>query len=111
MVVPLKKVEGEVQPIHHEVDSLGRTWPGPAGSKTVVVVFVVMSTSEFGGPLSTPCAAPASESTDCLRVGCVDEEVDGARWVGLYTRMYKLKLTENEHVTFSSFQASPSVRH
>jgi hypothetical protein len=58
---------------------IGRTCPRPAGSKTVVVVFVVMSASEFDGPFSTPCAVPASESTsDWLRVGCVDEEVDGA---------------------------------
>jgi hypothetical protein len=57
----------------------GRTCPSrPAGTGTVV--FVVMSASEFDGPFSTPCAVPASESTsDWLKVGCVDEEVDGAK--------------------------------
>ena len=45
----------------------------------VVVVFVVLSASEFDAPLLTSRAAPASESSDCLEVGCVDEDDDGAK--------------------------------
>ena len=45
----------------------------------VVVVFVVLSASEFDGPLLTSRAAPASESTDCLEVGCVEKDDDGAK--------------------------------
>ena len=44
----------------------------------IVVAFVVLSASGFDGPLSTPWAALASESTDCFRVDSV-EEVDGAK--------------------------------
>ena len=45
----------------------------------VMVMFVVLSASAFDAPLLTSRAPSASESTDCLGVGCADEDDDGAK--------------------------------
>ena len=57
----------------------------------VVIALVVLSASGFDGPLSTPSAALASESTDCFRADGVEEAV-GANMSWSKVCMQELRL-------------------